>query len=108
MESVYSPKYGVLTFLNQGDKVFDANFTKSLIENAGLATRESGPNFDKLYKEFMSAVTNTQSLETSIVNNFYLNDVQDSQSMIKQIRSTVEDVVKENNKKMARDIRSLR
>ena len=108
MESVLSPKYGTLTFLNQGDKVFDADFTKSLIENAGLATKNSGPNFDKLYKEFMNAVTNTQSLETSIVNNFYLNDIQDSQSMIKQIRSTVEDVVKENNKKMARDIRSLR
>lgn len=106
MESVLSRKYGTLTFLNQGDKVFTADFTKRLIDNAGIATQSSQPQFGEMYKEFMNAINNTnnQSYEHSTVYNIVVNEATDA--------NVVGDIVVKKidayEKKRVRDFKSLR
>ena len=106
MESVLSRKYGTLTFLNQGDKVFTADFTKRLIDNAGIATQSSQPQFGEMYKELMNAITNTnnQSYEHSTVYNIVVNEATDANAVgdivIKKINAY--------EKKRVRDFKSLR
>ena len=106
MESVLSKKYGTLTFLNQGDKVFTADFTKRLIDNAGIATQSSQPQFGEMYKELMNAITNTnnQSYEHSTVYNIVVNEATDANA----VGDIVVKKIDAYEKKRVRDFKSLR
>lgn len=106
MESVLSKKYGTLTFLNQGDKVFTADFTKRLIDNAGIATQSSQPQFGEMYKELMNAITNTnnQSYEHSTVYNIIVNEATDANA----VGDIVVKKIDAYEKKRVRDFKSLR
>lgn len=109
MESVLSRKYGTLTFLNQGDKVFTADFTKRLIDNAGIATQSSQPQFGEMYKELMNAITNTnnQSFGDMTVN-FYIDGAKDIDALKTEIYGTMKQVLRDHDKKQVRDFKSLR
>lgn len=109
MESVLSRKYGTLTFLNQGDKVFTADFTKRLIDNAGIATQNSQPQFGEMYKELMNAITNTnnQSFGDMTVN-FYIDGAKDIDALKTEIYGTMKQVLRDHDKKQVRDFKSLR
>lgn len=109
MESVLSRKYGTLTFLNQGDKVFTADFTKRLIDNAGIATQSSQPQFGEMYKEFMNAINNTnnQSFGDMTVN-FYIDGAKDIDALKTEIYGTMKQVLRNHDKKQVRDFKSLR
>lgn len=109
MESVLSRKYGTLTFLNQGDKVFTADFTKRLIDNAGIATQSSQPQFGEMYKEFMNAINNTnnQSFGDMTVN-FYIDGAKDIDALKTEIYGTMKQVLRDHDKKQVRDFKSLR
>lgn len=106
MESVLSRKYGTLTFLNQGDKVFTADFTKRLIDNAGIATQSSQPQFGEMYKELMNAITNTnnQSYEHNTVYNIVVNEATDANA----VGDIVVKKIDAYEKKRVRDFKSLR
>ena len=106
MESVLSRKYGTLTFLNQGDKVFTADFTKRLIDNAGIATQSSQPQFGEMYKELMNAITNTnnQSYEHSTIYNIVVNEATDANA----VGDIVVKKIDAYEKKRVRDFKSLR
>ena len=106
MESVLSRKYGTLTFLNQGDKIFTADFTKRLIDNAGIATQSSQPQFGEMYKELMNAITNTnnQSYEHSTVYNIVVNEATDANA----VGDIVVKKIDAYEKKRVRDFKSLR
>ena len=106
MESVLSRKYGTLTFLNQGDKVFTADFTKRLIDNAGIATQSSQPQFGEMYKELMNAITNTnnQSYEHSTVYNIVVNEATDANA----VGDIVVKKIDAYEKKRVRDFKNLR
>lgn len=106
MESVLSKKYGTLTFLNQGDKVFTADFTKRLIDNAGIATQSSQPQFGEMYKELMNAITNTnnQSYEHSTVYNIVVNEATDANA----VGDIVVKKIDAYEKKRVKDFKSLR
>ena len=106
MESVLSRKYGTLTFLNQGDKVFTADFTKRLIDNACIATQSSQPQFGEMYKELMNAITNTnnQSYEHSTVYNIVVNEATDANA----VGDIVVKKIDAYEKKRVRDFKSLR
>lgn len=106
MESVLSRKYGTLTFLNQGDKVFTADFTKRLIDNAGIATQSSQPQFGEMYKELMNAITNTnnQSYEHSTVYNIIVNEATDANA----VGDIVVKKIDAYEKKRVKDFKSLR
>lgn len=109
MESVLSRKYGTLTFLNQGDKVFTADFTKRLIDNAGIATQSSQPQFGEMYKELMNAINNTnnQSFGDMTVN-FYIDGAKDINALKTEIYGTMKQVLRDHDKKQVRDFKSLR
>lgn len=109
MESVLSRKYGTLTFLNQGDKVFTADFTKRLIDNAGIATQSSQPQFGEMYKELMNAINNTnnQSFGDMTVN-FYIDGAKDIDALKTEIYGTMKQVLRNHDKKQVRDFKSLR
>lgn len=109
MESVLSRKYGTLTFLNQGDKVFTADFTKRLIDNAGIATQSSQPQFGEMYKELMNVITNTnnQSFGDMTVN-FYIDGAKDIDALKTEIYGTMKQVLRDHDKKQVRDFKSLR
>lgn len=109
MESVLSRKYGTLTFLNQGDKVFTADFTKRLIDNAGIATQSSQPQFGEMYKELMNAINNTnnQSFGDMTVN-FYIDGAKDIDALKTEIYGTMKQVLRGHDKKQVRDFKSLR
>lgn len=109
MESVLSRKYGTLTFLNQGDKVFTADFTKRLIDNAGIATQSGQPQFGEMYKELMNAITNTnnQSFGDMTVN-FYIDGAKDIDALKTEIYGTMKQVLRDHDKKQVRDFKSLR
>ncbi len=106
MESVLSRKYGTLTFLNQGDKVFTADFTKRLIDNAGIATQSNQPQFGEMYKELMNAITNTnnQSYEHSTVYNIVVNEATDANA----VGDIVVKKIDAYERKRVRDFKSLR
>lgn len=109
MESVYSPKYGVLTFLNQGDKVYNADLTKSLLENAGLATKNNMPDFSGMVKTMEECMYNIQNMGgNTYISNFYVDGVDDIESLYKKLDAHLDQKIQANNKKIARDIRSLR
>lgn len=109
MESVFSKQYGTLTFLNQGDKVFTADFTKRLIDNAGIATQSSQPQFGEMYKELMNAINNTnnQSFGDMTVN-FYIDGAKDIDALKTEIYGTMKQVLRDHDKKQVRDFKSLR
>lgn len=109
MESVYSPKYGVLTFLNQGDKVYNADLTKSLLENARLATKNNMPDFFGMVKTMEECMYNIQNMGgNTYISNFYVDGVEDIESLYKKLDAHMDQKIQANNKKIARDIRSLR
>ena len=109
MESVYSPKYGVLTFLNQGDKVYNAGLTKSLLENAGLATKNNMPDFSGMVKTMEECMYNIQNMGgNTYISNFYVDGAEDIESLYKKLDAHLDQKIQANNKKIARDIRSLR
>lgn len=109
MESVYSPKYGILTFLNQGDKVYNADLTKSLLENAGLATKNNMPDFSGMVKTMEECMYNIQNMGgNTYISNFYVDGVDDIESLYKKLDAHLDQKIQANNKKIARDIRSLR
>ena len=109
MESVLSRKYGTLTFLNQGDKVFTADFTKRLIDNAGIATQSNQPQFGEMYKEFMNAINNTNSQSYGDMTvNFYIDGAKDIDALKTEIYGTMKQVLKDHDKKQVRDFKSLR
>ena len=109
MESVFSKQYGTLTFLNQGDKVFDANFTKSLLDNATIATQKNMPDYAGMAKAIEKNIQNIQNMGgNTYVNNFYIDGAQDTDSILKEIDKHLDMKIKAHDKKQVRDFRSLR
>lgn len=109
MESVLSKKYGTLTFLNQGDKVFDANFTKSLLDNATIATQKNMPDYAGMAKAIEKNIQNIQNLSgNTYVNNFYIDGAQDTDSILKEIDKHLDKKIQAHDKKQVRDFKSLR
>ena len=109
MESVYSPKYGVLTFLNQGDKVYNADLTKSLLENAGLATKNNMPDFSGMVKTMEECMYNIQNMGgNTYISNFYVDGSLGIESMWRDIDRKIDRKLTEHDKKIVRDFRSLR
>lgn len=108
MESVFSKQYGTLTFLNQGDKVFDANFTKSLLDNATIATQKNMPDYAGMAKAIEKNIQNIQNLSGNIyVNNFYIDGAQDTESILREIDKHLDKKIQAHDKKQVRDFRSL-
>lgn len=108
MESVFSKQYGTLTFLNQGDKVFDANFTKSLLDNATIATQKNMPDYAGMAKAIEKNIQNIQNLSgNTYVNNFYIDGAQDTDSILKEIDKHLDKKIQAHDKKQVRDFRSL-
>ena len=109
MESVFSKQYGTLTFLNQGDKVFDANFTKSLLDNATIATQKNMPDYAGMAKAIEKNIQNIQNLSgNTYVNNFYIDGAQDTDSILKEIDKHLDRKIQAHDKKQVRDFKSLR
>lgn len=109
MESVFSKQYGTLTFLNQGDKVFDANFTKSLLDNATIATQKNMPDYAGMAKAIEKNIQNIQNLSgNTYVNNFYIDGAQDTDSILREIDKHLDKKIQAHDKKQVRDFRSLR
>lgn len=109
MESVLSRKYGTLTFLNQGDKVFDANFTKGLLDNATIATQKNMLDYAGMAKAIEKNIQNIQNLTgNTYVNNFYIDGAQDTDSILREIDKHLDRKIKAHDKKQVRDFRSLR
>lgn len=109
MESVFSKQYGTLTFLNQGDKVFDANFTKSLLDNATIATQKNMPDYAGMAKAIEKNIQNIQNLSgNTYVNNFYIDGAQDTESILREIDKHLDKKIQAHDKKQVRDFRSLR
>lgn len=108
MESVYSPKYGVLTFLNQGDKVYNAGLTKSLLENAGLATKNNMPDFSGMVKTMEECMYNIQNMGgNTYISNFYVDGSLGIESMWRDIDKRIDRKLTDHDKKIVRDFRSL-
>lgn len=108
MESVFSKQYGTLTFLNQGDKVFDANFTKSLLDNATIATQKNMPDYAGMAKAIEKNIQNIQNLSgNTYVNNFYIDGAQDTDSILREIDKHLDKKIQAHDKKQVRDFRSL-
>lgn len=108
MESVYSPKYGVLTFLNQGDKVYNADLTKSLLENAGLATKNNMPDFSGMVKTMEECMYNIQNMGgNTYISNFYVDGSLGIESMWRDIDKRIDRKLTDHDKKIVRDFRSL-
>lgn len=109
IESVFSKQYGTLTFLNQGDKVFDANFTKSLLDNATIATQKNMPDYAGMAKAIEKNIQNIQNLSgNTYVNNFYIDGAQDTDSILREIDKHLDKKIQAHDKKQVRDFRSLR
>lgn len=109
MESVFSKQYGTLTFLNQGDKVFDANFTKQLLDNSTIATQKNMPDYAGMAKAIEKNIQNIQNLSgNTYVNNFYIDGAQDTESILKEIDRHLDKKIQAHDKKQVRDFRSLR
>lgn len=109
MESVFSKQYGTLTFLNQGDKVFDANFTKSLLDNSTIATQKNMPDYAGMAKAIEKNIQNIQNLcGNTYVNNFYIDGAQDTDSILKEIDKHLDKKIQAHDKKQVRDFKSLR
>lgn len=109
MESVFSKQYGTLTFLSQGDKVFDANFTKSLLDNATIATQKNMPDYAGMAKAIEKNIQNIQNLSgNTYVNNFYIDGAQDTDSILKEIDKHLDKKIQAHDKKQVRDFKSLR
>ena len=108
MESVYSPKYGILTFLNQGDKVYNADLTKSLLENAGLATKNNMPDFSGMVKTMEECMYNIQNMGgNTYISNFYVDGSLGIESMWRDIDKRIDRKLTDHDKKIVRDFRSL-
>lgn len=108
MESVFSKQYGTLTFLNQGDKVFDANFTKQLLDNSTIATQKNMPDYAGMAKAIEKNIQNIQNLSgNTYVNNFYIDGAQDTDSILKEIDKHLDKKIQAHDKKQVRDFRSL-
>lgn len=109
MESVFSKQYGTLTFLNQGDKVFDANFTKSLLDNSTIATQKNMPDYAGMAKAIEKNIQNIQNMGgNTYVNNFYIDGAQDTDSILKEIDKHLDKKIQAHDKKQVRDFKSLR
>lgn len=108
MESVFSKQYGTLTFLNQGDKVFDANFTKQLLDNSTIATQKNMPDYAGMAKAIEKNIQNIQNLSgNTYVNNFYIDGAQDTESILREIDKHLDKKIQAHDKKQVRDFRSL-
>lgn len=108
MESVFSKQYGTLTFLNQGDKVFDANFTKQLLDNSTIATQKNMPDYAGMAKAIEKSIQNIQNLSgNTYVNNFYIDGAQDTESILREIDKHLDKKIQAHDKKQVRDFRSL-
>ena len=109
MESVFSKQYGTLTFLNQGDKVFTADFTKQLLDNSTIATQKNMPDYAGMAKAIEKNIQNIQNLTgNTYVNNFYIDGAKDTESILKEIDKHLDKKIKAHDKKQVRDFRSLR
>lgn len=109
MESVFSKQYGTLTFLSQGDKVFDANFTKQLLDNSTIATQRNMPDYAGMAKAIEKNIQNIQNLSgNTYVNNFYIDGAQDTDSIMKEIDKHLDKKIQAHDKKQVRDFKSLR
>lgn len=109
MESVFSKQYGTLTFLNQGDKVFNADFTKKLFENAAVITKRNLPDYAGMVKAIEENLYNVQNLGgNTYVNHFYIDGSKDPEAIMKEIDAHLEQKIQAHNKKMIRDFRSMR
>ena len=109
MESVFSKQYGTLTFLNQGDKVFNADFTKKLFENAAVITKRNLPDYAGMVKAIEENLYNVQNLGgNTYVNHFYIDGNKDSEAILREIDEHLEQKIQAHNKKMIRDFRSMR
>lgn len=109
MESVFSKHYGTLTFLNQGDKVFNADFTRKLFENAAVITKRNLPDYAGMVKAIEENLYNVQNLGgNTYVNHFYIDGNKDSEAILREIDEHLEQKIQAHNKKMIRDFRSMR
>ena len=109
MESVFSKQYGTLTFLSQGDKVFDANFTKQLLDNSTIATQKNMPDYAGMAKAIEKNIQNIQNLSgNTYVNNFYIDGAQDTESILREIDKHLDKKIQAHDKKQVRDFKSLR
>ena len=109
MESVFSKQYGTLTFLHQGDKVFDANFTKQLLDNSTIATQKNMPDYAGMAKAIEKNIQNIQNLSgNTYVNNFYIDGAQDTESILREIDKHLDKKIQAHDKKQVRDFKSLR
>ena len=109
IESVFSKQYGTLTFLNQGDKVFTADFTKQLLDNSTIATQKNMPDYAGMAKAIEKNIQNIQNMGgNTYVNNFYVNGAQDTDSILKEIDKHLDRKIQAHDKKQVRDYRSLR
>ena len=109
MESVFSKQYGTLTFLNQGDKVFNADFTRKLFENAAVITKRNLPDYAGMVKAIEENLYNVQNLGgNTYVNHFYIDGSKDPEAIMKEIDAHLEQKIQAHNKKMIRDFRSMR
>lgn len=98
-----------LTFLNQGDKVFDANFTKKLLDNSTIATQKNMPDYAGMAKAIEKNIQNIQNLSgNTYVNNFYIDGAQDTDSILKEIDKHLDKKIQAHDKKQVRDFKSLR
>lgn len=70
MELINSKKYGLLTYLNQGDSVIDTNMSKRILENAASATSNNFPVLQKAAQDLAQAINtyNTNQSLSPIMN----------------------------------------
>lgn len=114
MESVFSKQYGTLTFLNQGDKVFNADFTKSLLDNAAIVTQKNLPDFSEMTKSIENATYNNTNIGgNTYIGSLYIDGRNKTTEAIlaeldKRIDTRCKKNIREYEKKCVRDFKSLR
>ena len=114
MEAVFSKQYGTLTFLNQGDKVFDADFTKSLLDNAAIVTQKNMPDFSEMTKSIENATYNNTNIGgNTYIGSLYIDGRNKTTEAIleeldKRIDTRCKKNIREYEKKCVRDFKSLR
>lgn len=104
-ELVNSKRYGLLTYLNQGDSVIDANMSKRILANAAAATSTNFPDFQKAAQELMSAMT-TYNQSSSPIMNVSINI--DGATDPVAVGNEVQKQILSLEKKMKKDFLTLR
>ena len=83
--------------------MFDANFTKQLLDNSTIATQKNMPDYAGMAKAIEKNIQNIQNLSgNTYVNNFYIDGAQDTESILREIDKHLDKKIQAHDKKQVR------